>query len=256
MRRCPWKTDGGFGYGARMATYARDVSSFYQGEAGSVAGRVLRAHLATLWPDCRRFAVLGLGFAAPYLSLWQTEAASCIDARLAASAQRAPGGSGARFASSPQAVFAADALPLADLSVDRILLVHALELATNAPRLLRECWRVLRDDGRLLAVVPNRMGLWAHVEATPFGEGQPYTQGQITALFGRAMFATERCEHALFAPPLGARAVRSTATAVERLGRRFAPRLGGVILAEAVKDVYAAAPLVPATRRRLLLGHT
>ena len=39
--------------------------------------------------------------------------------------------------------------------------------------LLRECWRVLRDDGRLLVVVPNRLGSWALFDHTPFGQGRP-----------------------------------------------------------------------------------
>ena len=227
-----------------MASYAHDVPRFYQGETGAVVGRVLRAHLATVWPDLRRQHVLGLGFVAPYLGLWRDDAASCFEARL----ESADG------ASPPEAhaVFAGDAFPLADLSVDRILLVHGLELTTDAPRLLRECWRVLRDDGRLLVVVPNRLGLWAHAERTPFGHGQPYTPGQVAELFRSAMFAVERSQHALFVPPVRLRPILRGAAWAERIGRRFVPGIGGVIVAEAVKDVYAAAPLHAAPRRRII----
>ena len=52
-------------------------------------------------------------------------------------------------------------LPLPDLSVDRIVLVHALEMSDDAPSLVREIWRVLAPGGRLLLVIPNRRGLWA-----------------------------------------------------------------------------------------------
>ena len=38
----------------------------------------------------------------------------------------------------------------------------------------------------------------------------------------------------------------------ERAGRRLMPGLSGVTITEAVKDVYAAMPLQPAMRRRLV----
>ncbi len=228
---------------APVASYAHDVPRFYGSERGAVVRQVLRAHLATVWPDLRRQHVVGLGFVAPYLGLWRDDAASCIEARLDGPDLERSGA---------HAVFSGDTLPLADLSVDRILLVHGLELATDAPRLLRECWRVLRDDGRLLVMVPNRIGLWAHAERTPFGQGQPYTTGQVVNLLRTAMFALERSEHALFVPPVRLRPVLRGAAWAERLGRRWAPGIGGVIVAEAVKDVYAAAPLHAAPRRRII----
>src|SRR5947207_8712583 len=52
-------------------------------------------------------------------------------------------------------------LPLGDAAVDRVLLVHALEMSRDAEALLREAWRVLAPGGRLLAVIPNRRGIWA-----------------------------------------------------------------------------------------------
>ena len=96
-----------------------------------------------------------------------------------------------------------DALPFPDLCFDRILLVHGLEMAENARRLLRETWRVLKDDGRLLVVAPNRRGLWAHTEHTPFGHGQPYSPGQVSRLLARHMFHVEHRDSALFTPPWG-----------------------------------------------------
>jgi chromosome segregation protein len=47
---------------------------------------------------------------------------------------------------------------------------------------LRESWRVLKDDGRLLIVAPNRSGMWAYWESTPFAHGPPYSFGQIGRL--------------------------------------------------------------------------
>lgn len=226
---------------------AVSLPAFYRGRSGRMVRRLLRARLAALWPDLRGQRVLGVGAAGPYLPLWREEAALCVDGRLPGREAGTLRRDGIR-----RVVLADDALPFPDLSVDRILLVHGLELATDARRLLRECWRVLKDDGVLLAVVPNRVGLWAHVESTPFGEGQPYTQGQVAELLRDAMFAVERREHALFVPPLDWSPVLRSAGLAERLGSRLAPRFGGVILAEARKDVYAAAPVGQVGRRRIM----
>ena len=43
-------------------------------------------------------------------------------------------------------------LPLPDSSVDRILLVHLVEHSDSMRRLMRECWRVLTPNGRIVVV--------------------------------------------------------------------------------------------------------
>ena len=79
-------------------------------------------------------------------------------------------------------------------AVDRVLLVHALEMAHDPGALLREVWRVLAAGGRLLAVVPNRRGLWARMDTTPFGHGRPYSRTQINAAPARHLVHADRME--------------------------------------------------------------
>src|SRR5262245_6782241 len=79
-------------------------------------------------------------------------------------------------------------LPLPDAEIDRVLLVHALEMAHDPVALLREIWRVLAAGGRLLIVVPNRRGVWARLDTTPFGHGRPYSRSQITSLLRETWF--------------------------------------------------------------------
>jgi SAM-dependent methyltransferase len=148
-------------------------------------------------------------------------------------------------------------LPFPDRSFDRVVLVHGLEAAENARRLLREVWRVLNDDGRLMLVVPNRVGMWAHMDRTPFGHGQPYSRGQIERLLARHLFRAERREAALFVPPYGLRWVGSVAPSFERAGRLVCPRIAGVFIVEAEKDLFSAMPAgAVAVRRRVLATAT
>ena len=223
------------------------AAAFYATPRGATASTILRDRMAAFWPDLSGMAVLGLGYAEPYLTLWRDTAYRCISASPAARAP-VPGGHAC--------LVEEDRLPFPDLSFDRILLIHGVDEATDAHRLLREVWRVLKDDGRLLVAAPNRLGMWAHVEATPFGQGHPYSGQQITRLLAAAMFRAERRDAALFVPPVNIGFLLRTWPVWEQAGHALARDLAGVILMEAVKDTYAAIPVadvVPAARKEAVL---
>ncbi len=234
-----------------MTTEVHGLAAFYESRGGDTAARLVAARLAALWPALPGQSVLGLGWAAPYLGLWRAEARRCValvPAHLA-------GANGLRAHPEGPATLLAEEenLPLPDGSFDRVLLVHGLEAAENARRLLREVWRVLRDDGRLMLVVPNRVGMWAHLDRTPFGHGQPYSRGQIERLLARHLFRAERKETALFVPPYGLRLMGSAAPVLERCGRLLCPRLAGVFIVEAEKDLFGGVPAgAVAVRRRVV----
>jgi Methylase involved in ubiquinone/menaquinone biosynthesis len=234
-----------------MSIDATTMADFYATRHGVMAARQIRARLGVLWPDATGLDVLGLGYAAPYVRLWREQAARCVVITPAQmGAARWP-------ASRPNASAAAeeDCLPLADVSIDRLLLIHGLEHAESARRMLREAWRVLRPEGRMIVVVPNRASLWAYLERTPFGHGQPYSAAQLGRLLAGSLFRVERRDVALLIPPLGFGKDLSTADLLERLGRRAMPQLGGVVVAEAVKDVAGVIPLMQG-RRRLVLARS
>lgn len=228
-----------------MSQEVHGLGEFYSSPAGRVAARLLRRRLRAFWPSAKGLNLLGLGYASPYLQLWRPDAARCvclIPDHLRP--WRWP-----RKAASRTAIAAEESLPFPDLLFDRVLLVHGLESAENARRLLREAWRVLRDDGTLLLVVPNRLGLWAHREATPFGHGQPYSPGQLEALLRRQMFRVERRDAALYLPPFRSRLLLRGAAVWEALGAALWPRFGGVTLVEARKDMFAGLPVEAAKAR-------
>jgi len=234
-----------------MAIDVAMSADFYATRQGAVTARLLRERLAALWPDLSRQAVLGLGYTAPYLRLWRERSARCIAVTPAqAGVARWPAGFANLSCTAEE-----DALPFPDLCFDRILVVHGLEAAENVRRLLREVWRVLKDDGRLLLVVPNRRSPWAYVEATPFGHGQPYSPRQLDALLAASLFRIERRDSALYVPPVNQRLILRSAALFERSGRRLAPQLAGVTIGEAVKDCFAAVPARRiAPQRRLVLA--
>ncbi|GLR65560.1 methyltransferase type 11 [Acidocella aquatica] len=225
-----------------MATDTRDAAGFYATALGQMTAALLRRKLLALWPDCTGMSVLGLGYTGPYLHLWREQARRCI-AVSPPQLGLAPWPAGrANLACSAEE----DALPFPDLMFDRILLVHGLEQAGNARRCLREVWRLLKDDGQLIIVAPNRRGLWAYAESTPFGHGQPYSEAQITRLLQGLFFRVEAEETCLFAPPLNWGPALRVFNMCERTGRLLAPQFAGLHVVAASKDLHG---LIPARHR-------
>ncbi len=221
------------------------VAAFYRTRRGRMVASLLRRRLQAAWPDLSRQDLLGLGHAAPFLSLWRQQLRRCVDA--------AP--SSGPVPPDVSCLVQDDALPFPDATFDRVLMVHVIENAAHVTRTLRVVWRVLRDDGRLLVVVPNRTGLWAHSESTPFAEGAPCSTGRIERLLARSLFRIERMEGALYGPPADLRPLLRVGPALEAAGRFVTPRLAGLLVVEAVKDLYAAVPAEgrPAVQRRTVM---
>jgi ubiquinone/menaquinone biosynthesis C-methylase UbiE len=143
-------------------------------------------------------------------------------------------------------------LPFADYSIDRVLLVHVLETTDQASPMLKEIWRVLAGGGRLLVIAPNRRGIWARLDRTPFGSGRPYTISQLSRLLRDEQFTPVGTDTALFIPPARKRMILRSAAAWERIGKRWFPTFAGVVLVEATKQIYAKPAPIRAPRRRLV----
>lgn len=135
-----------------------------------------------------------------------------------------------------------DALPFADEQFDRVIMTHFLEGCVSPQVALRETWRILTPGGRLLTMVPNRGGLWARRLNTPFGWGRPFSPRQLTGLLTASLFIPRQSRFALFVPPVANKRFLRSAPTWEKVGNRWFARLGGVILCEAEKVVYATPP--------------
>jgi SAM-dependent methyltransferase len=216
-----------------------DLRNFYAHPLGTVARRFIGRGIRRLWTGSTGLRVLGIGYATPYLGLFREDAERCL--AFMPAAQGVVKWPSAR----PTLAALVDEceLPLPDGSVDRILLVHALECSHDVAALLREVWRVLAAGGRILAVVPNRRGLWARMDTTPFGYGRPYSRSQITHLLRETWFTPTAWGDALYVPPIDRRWFLRSALAWERSGATVSAPFAGVHLVEATKQVYRAVPV-------------
>ena len=222
-----------------------DLRNFYGQQLGVVARRFVGRGIRARWSDTRALRVLGIGYATPYLGLFREEAERCLALMPAAQGV-------VRWPSTRPALAALveeDELPLTDSAVDRVLFVHALEMSSDPAELLREAWRVLAAGGRLLAVVPNRRGLWARMDTTPFGQGRPYSRTQITQLLRDTWFTPTGWGEALYVPPIPRGWFLRSAVAWERTGATLSAPFAGVHIVEATKQVYRAIPARREKRR-------
>lgn len=209
---------------------------YYRTQLGRSAQRAIQESLRALWPETHGMAVAGFGFAAPLLRPFLGEAERVL-ALMPAQQGVMPWPAGAANVS----VLVEETLwPLASSSIDRLIVAHGLETCERPDALLDEIWRVLAPSGRVVFIVPNRSGIWARRDATPFGVGRPYSFGQLESLLRKHRFLPERQAAALYAPPTHRKFWLRSSHLLERLGRRFEPRLlAGALVVEASKQVYA-----------------
>ncbi len=214
---------------------AAHLRDFYASPLGQLARRIIARAVRARWKNVSGMDVIGLGYATPYLRMFHGEART--------TAAFMPQYQGVvqwpREGPYRAALVPETGLPLRDMSAERVLVVHGLEHVEAREAYLREIARVLMPQGRVIVVIPNRRGAWAQFDTTPFGQGRPYSAGQIEKLLREVLLEPVGVTPCLFAPPLRARALPSAALAWERIGIRLWPAFAGIMIVEAVKQVYA-----------------
>jgi SAM-dependent methyltransferase len=221
-----------------MTSDVARLIGYYKSPLGRLSRALVREQVIGLAGDVRGKRIVGLGFASPYLrfALGKAERVMAfMPARQGASAWPREG---------PSCTVLCDPLemPLTDAAVDLTIAIHALEHVSDAEELMRELWRVTAPNGHLLLVVPRRRGIWAQRDNTPFGQGNPYSGGQLEKLLRDHSFVPEAWRDALFLPPLQSRWVLRYPRFFERFGRLFGPAMSGVICIRARKEAFPAVP--------------
>ena len=232
-----------------MFTDVLDLRAFYASALGQAASRSVSMAIASVWPGGPSEDLLGLGYAVPYIERFAGEANHPIAFM--------PAAQGAVHwpSKGPNATALVDNadLPLSNASVDRLLMVHLLEHAENPYEALKEAWRILKPGGSLIAVVPNRTGVWARFDHTPFGTGRPFSRGQLSELLKDIQFTPSAWSDALHFPPTARMRIPRWYGRLENIGRRLWPAFAGVIVVVAVKRMYQGLPVAGRRSRQVFV---
>lgn len=211
---------------------------YYQRPLGRVVQRILRDRLTGRWDPraCTGMTVSGFGFASPMLRPYLATAR-----RVTALMPGPQGVMGWPAGMHNHSVLCDEtAWPTDTGSIDRLIMLHGLETSDHPDALLAEAWRALGPGGRMMIIVPNRAGLWAASDRTPFGLGRSYTAGQIEAQTRMAGYAPEWHGSAVYIPPSDRRFWLRSAQMWERTGARISRMLiAGVVLIELSKQTRA-----------------
>ena len=144
-----------------------------------------------------------------------------------------------------------DALPVANASVDAVVLPHTLDFAPEPHRVLREVERVLIPEGRVVICGFKPFSLWGAWRMLPgSSKHHPWKAHFISAVrledwLSLLGFEVEHIHMMVFRPPWKRMFIRRKLLFWEQLGRRFWSRFAGVYVMVAVKREITLTPIRP-----------
>ncbi|MEM6780420.1 MAG: methyltransferase domain-containing protein [Pseudomonadota bacterium] len=218
-----------------MRLTVSDLKTFYSEVRGRVVRNIIRTHIRALWPDCEGLRMMGFGYASTYLKPYKDEAE-----RMVAVMPRAMGVHyWPRGEKNLACLSEENDLPFETNSIDRIIVIHSLEVCDNIDETYAELWRVLKSTGRMIVIVPNRLGFWTRADWTPFGHGTPYSATQVRRLLTDHQFVHERTRKILYVPPFRSQLFIRSAQFFEAMGQYICSALCGLHMIEVSKQIYA-----------------
>ncbi len=226
-----------------------EFRQFYSSPLGRKVKQRLRGLAIGLWAETAQQTIAGIGYAVPLLRVLEREKPRAMVALM-------PADQGAIYWPvhyENRSILADEMVPpFAVNSLDRVVMLHAFEHVLHPMELLKIYWQMLMPGGRLIVIVPNRRGLWASFSTTPYAYGTPYSMTQVRALLNEAQFTIREARTTLFAPPSSHPFWLRSWGLLETMGRLLMPNLGGVIVIEAEKQIYAgiAQPIASAAIAR------
>jgi SAM-dependent methyltransferase len=228
-----------------MIPTAYQLREFYKTLGGRIVRKLVRDRIEKIWPSIHGLRLIGGGYAVPYLKPAIEESERTVAVMFSSQGVH----QWPDDMSNLTCLTDETDLPFETNSVDRILLIHSLEFTGFLQPAFEEFYRVLKSNGRILLVVPNRMGLWSRADWTPFGRGMPYSAHQVEAFLLENQFVIEHTERGLFIPPFKSQTLLRTANWWEKLGNVLCPAMGGLLFVEASKQIYAGGKAVRAVTR-------
>lgn len=214
-----------------------DLIDFYATPLGQSTAAAIRLMIAKLWPESNTDTFLGIGYPLPFIPVQDNIKRTLVFMPAQQGIIQWPDES-----KNLCCLINEDSLPLPNESIDRIIVIHSLEHSAQTRPYLRELWRVLAGNGRLLVIAPNRRGLWAQSDETPFGHGNPYTMTQLSHILKENQFTPLKSIRGLYSIPSHSRLLRNASRILEKVGPSILSKFSGLVCIEATKQVYCSYP--------------
>jgi len=156
-------------------------------------------------------------------------------------------------AGSRHAVANNEELPLANDSIDAVVLHHALDFTEDSHKLLREATRVLRPGGQMIIVGFNPYSYWGFWKLfkrkinIPW-RGRFISRGRLTDWLRLLDLHIDNVRFGLHFLPLKNRRLLAYANKLEKLGGRLRSPIGGAYIIVCLKQVVPITPILPRWR--------
>lgn len=219
-----------------MTPNIKQLVEFYKTPLGRVARALLLKKIKKLTADVSDKRVLGIGYATPYLrfTLEPAELVLSLMPPRQGIIQWPPEGKSISVLSDLLE------MPLPDSSIDLIIAVHAFEHVSDSEELMRELWRIAAPNAELIVIVPRRSGLWAQIDNTPFGFGNPFSKPQLENLLQDHSFEILQWKNALYLPPSQSTLLLKSKRIFENVAPIFGASFAGAMCVKAKKKLFPA----------------
>jgi len=219
---------------------------YYKTKLGRNVQVALQRKITHFWPHAKGLTLCGFGFATPVLRPFLDNAKRTFSLM--------PSDQGAMrwplVGVNHTALINEFSWPIPTGHIDRLIILHGLETSDHPSHLLGEIWRCLAPHGKVIFVVPNRLGLWSRSDLTPFGYGRPYSYMQIESQLKAHDFLIDRHKSALYIPPKHTKMRVNLFHLVENSSlKSYLPIPAGAWLIEASKQMFM--PIKPGLRKQL-----
>lgn len=236
-----------------MTCTVKKLCDFYKTPLGEVVQVYINDIVQKFIPEnTKNQFILGLGYVTPYLDQSLTEKNTLLSFTF----DQMGGIIWPNAEHSHTAIVHENHLPIANKSVDRLIIVHGLECCQNTEQLLKEVNRIIAPDGEILIIFPNKTGVWSHTATTPFAHGAHYTMSQLSNILLKQGFNIEAEERLLYFPPIQSLYTQSFFAPVEMMGSYFLPYFSGLNAITAKNRTIIIpnqpAPQKPITKKRAL----
>jgi len=225
-----------------MHNDVKDLSYFYsKTKLGMTVQAILSDKIMQFWPNLKGLTIGGYGFPLPVIKPLSRNAKRSI---VLMPDKQGVISSALETRSNICLLCEETQWPLSTGMMDRLVILHGLETSENPRDLLLEIYRVLGPGGRALFIVPNRSGLWARRDHTPFALGRPYSLGQLERQVTDCGLLPKSHRASLFFPPSDSNFWQKLSPTWEAVGSRLSQHFaGGILILEVYKQVPA--PVMP-----------
>lgn len=225
-----------------------ELNRFYQSKLGKLVANCVEQKINSAFANFDDLNILSFGFASPFINKINQSTnrlANFIPYEIGI--QRWP-----QSGANKTIIGNENNMPFADSCFDRAICIHGIEGAQNPKKLLREFWRIIKDDAEVTFVITNRRSAWAQFDTSPFGHSRPYSKSQISRLLDDSMFEIVEIDRILTFPPFSIGLSKKYAAIWEKVGKKLWPAIGGLLVIRAKKRLFGGV-LVGSTKQRTKL---